>query len=135
MKKRALDTWDVLPKEMEAYLRHNGWHFNKKACEYAVGLMLDQDGNKAATWDRQQVDDLLKRHGVRVKDTNNYDYVYVANMCRSDNLGGSVPDELHLAMHVKETMEDKDAGEGQVMRRWYSDMVGKGEMVMWEELV
>ena len=24
---------------MTAYLRHNGWHFNKKLCDFAVSLM------------------------------------------------------------------------------------------------
>ena len=39
-KKAPLDIYDDMPSEMRSYLRHNGWHFNKKACEYAVNLML-----------------------------------------------------------------------------------------------
>ena len=27
------------PEGMIAYLRYNGWHFNKKACEWAVKQM------------------------------------------------------------------------------------------------
>lgn len=134
MRKTALDTWDTLPKDMELYLKHNGWHFNRKACEYAVRLMCDRNGGKAKPMERQQVDDLLTRFGVQLEDTNNYDYVYVANMCRNDYLGSSVADENRLALFVKDTLEDPDAGEGQTFRRWYSDMVGKGEMVFWEDL-
>ena len=39
--KQALDTFELefMPMEMKAYLRNNGWNFNKKACEYAVKLM------------------------------------------------------------------------------------------------
>lgn len=135
MKKTALDTWDILPKDMTAYLRHNGFHFNKMACEYAVSLMRDRNGSRAKPLTKQQVDELLSRFGVEVRDTNNYDYVYVANMCKNDYLGSSIPDDNRLAMFVKDTMDDPDAGEGQTFRRWYSDMVGKGEMIFWEDLL
>lgn len=30
MKRDSLDMYDELPKDMIAYLRHNGRHFNKK---------------------------------------------------------------------------------------------------------
>ena len=135
MKKSALDTWDELPKDMMMYLRHNGWHFNRQACEYACGLMRDRNGERIKPLTKQQVDEMLQRFGVELQDKNNYDYVYVANMCRADYLGSSIPDENRMAMYVKDTIEDKDAGEGQTFRRWYADMCGKGEMVFWEELL
>lgn len=133
-RKTALDTWDVLPGEMTAYLRHNGWHFNRRACEYAVGMMKSRSG-KMQPMTKKEVDELLEKYGVKLEDTNNYDYVYVANMCKADYLGGSVADENRLALYVKETIEDVDAGEGQTFRRWYSDMCGKGEMIFWEEMI
>ena len=37
--RESLDAYDYKPKEMVAYLRHNGWHFNKKMCEWAVAQM------------------------------------------------------------------------------------------------
>ena len=135
MKKTALDTWDMLPKDMTAYLRHNGWHFNKKACEYACSMMRNRSGEKASMLTKEQVDDMLQRFGVELTDKNSYDYVYVANMCRNDYLGSSVVDENRMALYVKDTIEDKDAGEGQTFRRWYSDMCGKGEMIFWEDML
>ena len=138
MRKRKipLDEWDDMPVEMKRYLKNNGWHFNKKACEYAVGMMVsDETGEELKPWTKQQVDDLLLANGVKLDDRNNYDYVYVANMCKADYLHSAVPDERHLAMFVMKTIEDKDAADGHVMRRWYSDMVGAGEMVFWDEIV
>lgn len=34
-----LDTKDKLPSGMENYLSYNGWHFNKRLCEYACSKM------------------------------------------------------------------------------------------------
>ena len=34
-----LDIRDKYPSGMEEYLSHNGWHFNKKMCEWAVSKM------------------------------------------------------------------------------------------------
>lgn len=31
-----LDAYDMKPEGMIAYLRYNGWHFNKKACEWEL---------------------------------------------------------------------------------------------------
>lgn len=135
MKKTALDTWDVLPKDMMLYLRHNGWHFNKKACEYAVSLMRDRNGSKSKPFSKEQVDEMMSMFGVKIESTNDYDYVYVANMCKNDYLNSSISDENHLALFVKDTIEDVDSCDGHIFRRWYSDMVGMGEMIFWEDLV
>lgn len=135
-KKTSLDTWYDVPEEMMAYLRNNGWHFNKKACDYAVDMMVsDETGEKLKPWTKEQVDGMLEGYGIKIEDKNNYDYVYVANMCKADYLKSAVPDERSAMVYVKKTIEDKDAADGHVMRRWYSDMVGAGEMIFWEELI
>lgn len=33
--KIPLDAYDMKPEGMIAYLRYNGWHFNKKMCDWA----------------------------------------------------------------------------------------------------
>ena len=40
-----LQEYDIIPKEMRAYLRNNGRHFNKKACEWAVKNMRKYNEN------------------------------------------------------------------------------------------
>lgn len=135
--KQALDTYDELPYSMKKYLSHNGWHFNKRACEWAVSLMrkLNPASNKierVEPYTKDQVDEMLKKYGVSIEDTSNYDYVFAANMCKADYLRSSVPDEQHLALYVKDVCDDIDAGDGTTMRRWYANCVANGQMVDWD---
>lgn len=39
-----LDARDKLPSGMDDYLSYNGWHFNKKLCEYACNKMRKGQG-------------------------------------------------------------------------------------------
>jgi hypothetical protein len=139
-KKTPLDIYDDIPREMRAYLSHNGWHFNKRACELATGLMRKKSPasgkmERIEPYTREQVEDMLKKYGVTIEDTSNYDFVFIANMCKADYLKSSVPDEQHLALFVKDTLSDPDAGDGVTMRRWYATMVANGEMVDWAEMM
>ena len=139
MTKQALDLYDDIPRDMKKYLSHYGWHFNKKACEYAVKLMkrISPATGKLERIDaftKEQVEDILKKYNV-VVDTGSYDFVYVANRCKADYLKSSIPDEHHLALYVKDVIEDGDAGDGAIMRMWYASMVAKGQMVDWEEIL
>lgn len=42
-----LDTYDMKPKGMLAYLRYNGWHFNKGLCEWAIRQMRSMNKTTA----------------------------------------------------------------------------------------
>lgn len=139
-RKQPLDIYDELPEDMRAYLQHYGWHFNRKACEYAVSLMRKKNPamgkmEKIEPYTKEQVDELLRKSNVTLEDTHNYDYVFAANMCKADYLKSSVPDELHLALYVKDVIDDPDAEDGVTMRRWYATMVANGEMVDWAEIL
>ena len=139
-KKTPLDTYDDIPRGMRTYLQHHGWHFGKRACEYAVSMMKRKSPasgklEKIDPYTKEQVEDMLKRHGVTIEDTSNYDFVFVANMCKADYLKSSVPDEQHLALFVKDTLSDPDGGDGVTMRRWYATMVSNGIGVEWDEML
>ena len=56
-------------------------------------------------------------------------------MCRSDYLGSSISDEVHLAKIIRDILDDADAGDGEVMRCWYAKMVARGIPVDWEDLL
>lgn len=136
----ALDYYDDFPRAMKNYLRHNGWHFNKKACDFAVSLMerkneATKSYEKIEPWKKEQVDELLVKNKVELSNNKGYDYVYVANMCKADFLGSSVPDEPHTAKYVRDVIDDPDGGDGMVMREWYAKMVSKGMPVDWEEML
>ena len=139
-KKQALDIYDDMPRDMKSYLSHYGWHFNKRACEYATKMMKKKNPasgklEKIEPYTKEQVEDMLKKYNITIEDTSNYDFVFVANMGKADYLKSSIPDEHHLALYVRDVLSDPDAGDGVTMRRWYATMVANGEMVDWEEIL
>ena len=77
----------------------------------------------------------MKAHGVKLNNNQLYDYVYVANMCKADFLGSSVPDEHYLSLYVKDVIDDVDASDGLVFNRWYADMCYLGHPIDWEEML
>lgn len=73
--------------------------------------------------------------GSKLENNTLYDYVYVANMCKADFLGSSVPDEGHLCKYIKDVIDDVDAYDGIVFNRWYADMCRSGVPIDWEEMI
>lgn len=63
--REPLDLYDTKPHGMSEYLRHNGWHFNRRMCEFAVSLMR-KDGKRIDPWRKEDVDELLKSASVRL---------------------------------------------------------------------
>lgn len=72
---------------------------------------------------KEMVDNTLKKHNVTLEYNELYDYVYVYNMGNNDFLSSSIPDEAHLALYVKDVIDDKDGYDGIVFNRWYADTV------------
>lgn len=135
-----LQDYDMIPNEMRVYLRNNGRHFNRKACEFAVSKM--RKWNEASRLferieplNKEQVDELLKTNGVQLSHEDGYDHVYIANMCRADFFGTAIDDERHLALYVKCVVEDADAVSGMIFNRWLADCDTKGLVIDWEELL
>lgn len=134
MKRQSLDIYDPIPEAMANYLSHNGWHFNKKMCEYAVSMMY-KNGKRITPYNKQQIDILLKNNGIQLENNVLYDHVYVANMGKADFLGSSIADERHLLMYIKDAIDDEDGYDGIVFNRWYADMCKKGIPIDWEEML
>lgn len=135
-----LQEYDIIPKEMMAYLRNNGRHFNKKACEWAVKNMRKYNEStrrleRIEPLDKTAVDELLKNNGITLDDARGYDYVYVANMCKADFYGTAIEDERHMALYIKCVIDDADAISGMIFNRWLADLDTKGIAVDWEELI
>lgn len=139
MRRQSLDIYDDMPDSMKSYLRNNGWHFNRKSCEFATRMMRrrDEAGNRerATGYTRDQVDDMLRRSGVEIENDVGYDVLYIANMCKCDYWGSSIQDEAHLAKIIKDIADDDDAGDGEVMRCWYAKTVARGIPVDWEDIL
>jgi len=131
-----LDVYDIVPKPMMKYKANNGWHFNDCAVKYAVSLMKKKNPASGKTepiepLTKEQVDNLLTKHGIKLEKSVGCDHVYVANMGKADYLGSSIIDEKHLALYIKDVIDDVDAPDGTVMRQWYAKMVADGLPVPW----
>ena len=134
-----LDARDKFPSGMEEYLAQNGWHFSKKMVDWATEGMYKEDPSgkriKIQPMLKNDVDELLKRHGVIIKNKFGYDYVFAANMCRADYFGSSVIDELHLALFVKDYVDDPDGYPELPFTRFYGDCIGTGRAIPWEDVL
>lgn len=140
MIRESLDRYDILPEDMMLYLRHNGKHFNRKLCEFAVSKMYRKDKNtdektsiKFIT--KEKLNQVLEAQNVILERNQLYDAVYVANMCKADFLGSSIEDDKHFALYIKDVIDDPDAYDGLVFNRWYADMCQKGIAIDWEEML
>lgn len=131
MIRKSLNIYDDRPASMKNYLKYYGEHFNKKLCQFAVSKM--DHGKTPVTKDK--IDEILSRNGIKLEHNELYDYVYVYNMGNNDFLGSSIPDERHLALYVKDVIDDKDGYDGIVFNRWYADTVVCGIPIEWEEML
>lgn len=138
MERTNLTQYDKYPEEMLTYLRHYGPHFNRKLFEFAVSMMtrvIDGKEQKISPYTREQVQKMLELHNVEVKRNQLYDAAYVANMGKADFLGSSITDEYHIALYIKDVIDDVDARDGIVFNRWYADMSYSGIAINWEDML
>lgn len=84
---------------------------------------------------KEQIDEMLKKYNITLEHNVGMDYCFVANMAKADYLKSSIPDEHHLALFVKDYIDDPDAGDGTTMRRWYATMIANGEVVEWDDML
>jgi len=128
--------YDEIPRGMDRYLNQYGCHFNKKLCKEAVSRMYRDEGDDEENhYTKEQVDALLESYGVKPKRGKLYDAVYVANMAKFDFLGRSVPDEKHLALYIKDALDDPDAEEGYIFNRFYADCMFMDNPIEWEDMI
>lgn len=131
--------YETMPEALAIYLSQNGPHFNKKCCEFAIAQMykIDDSGKESPieAMSKGEVEELLRSHGVKVKNAQLDDVTYVANMCVADYYKSSVPTKSHLAMYIKESLDDPDGGEGLMFNRWIADMKWFGIAIPWYDFI
>ena len=117
------------------YLRLYGPHFTKELCEFAVRLM-EKSGGPITPITKQELEEKLKQQNITLQYDTLYDAVYVANMCKADYLGSSVPNnDRSLCMYVKDTIDDPDGYDGQPFNRWLSDIEGMHIPIDWADFI
>lgn len=135
---RRTGSYDEIPDGMKAYINNYGCHFNKKLYEEAAGRMYKVTNGKKekiSPYTKERVDQILSANGIQLEHNVLYDACYVAMMCANDFLGKSVPDEKHLAMFVRDMLEDSDAEPGYIFNRWYADTVFMNNPIEWEDMI
>lgn len=125
---------------MREYLEAYGWHFSKKMCEWAVSKMRRKNTATGKSEpvdyvDKEKVDEILKKNNVKLENDIAYDSVYIFAMARADFLKSSITDEAHLAMFVKDYLDDEDGYPEIAFTRFYADCIGKGEVILWEDAI
>lgn len=140
--KQPIDMYDfdLMPRSKKIYVMQNGNHFNKELYQFAASMMFKKNkqtgkDEKVPVYTKEEVDNILKKHNIEVENKGGYDYMYVAQSARADYLGGSIPNEQYLAMHIKETCDDADAPDTYIFKSWCLRMDMLGEVVDWEDYV
>lgn len=138
--KEPLDIYETMPREMRSYLSHYGWSFNKRACECAIKAMRRRNpatgkNDPIEMKSKEEVEDILAKHGVKLECNTGYDFVYIYHMAYSDYFKSSITDEQHLALFVKDYIDDPDNEGGNAFRKWYVDCIAKGEPVEWSDML
>ena len=120
---QRLDTYDKMPPAMKNYLSLYGWHFSKKMCEWAVSKMevenkTTKQEEKLVPIKKEEVEELLKKYGIK-----------------ADYYKSSIMDEAHLALFVKDYIDDPDGYDGLPFTRFYADCIGSGTPIIWDDML
>ena len=130
-----LDSYEMIPEEQRAYLMNYGKNFNEKMCRFAVSMMRDRKGNKVDMVKKDELEKKLKENNIEIENDVMYNGVYVFAMCMADFMGGSIEDEKHALLYVKDYIDDPDAADGQVFNRFFADCVNAGIPIDWAEMI
>lgn len=131
-----LDFYDILPAGMEAYLASHGHHFSRPMLEWAVSMMRGRNGARSEAPDRKEFDNIMRSYGQELDRSHGYyDGIYVWCMAKSDYMGSSITDEQHLAMFVKDYIDDIDGNPTRAFDEFYINCIAKGIDIPWEDLI
>lgn len=135
-----MDIYDDFPAGMVNYMRNYGKHFNKKMYEFAVSKMYkvnktNNSKENAKPLSREEFDLMMTKFNIKLNNDVLYDGMYVMSMATSDFFGSSLPDEHHVALYVKDYIDDPDQVDGFVFNRFYADCVLKGEPIEWDDML
>lgn len=133
-----LDMYDDIPREMKAYLRNYGFHFNKKSVAAAIrGMKRYNDTTKRLerieAVDKQHIEEIMKQHGITIEDNVGYDFVYYFHQAMADLYGNVLQDERGVCMYVAAMINDADMKGGNAFRHYLVDLDAKGIGADWED--
>lgn len=118
----------------DKYINIYGWHFSKELCQYAISLMK-KNNMPIESLSKEVIDQILLQYGVVLNNNIEYDYVFIANMCKADYYGSSILNEQQMALYIKDTIDDEDASNETTFRRWLATMEGNHQIINWEQFI
>lgn len=129
-----------LPQDMKRYIKHFGFHFNKKLYEYAVSLMRKKVKGSEKTEpmkpiEKSKFDEILSKHNITLKYDELCDGMFVYSMAMSDFYESSLPTEKEVALYVQDYVDDVDKIDGFIFNRWVADMFLEGQLIEWDEFI
>lgn len=119
----------------EEYVDQYGHNFNRKLYEFAVSLMRDRNGSGIKALPKEQVTEWLKTQGVTLKNDIGYNAAYIYAMAKADYYGSSIKDNIHLALFVKDYMEDPDGNPERAFDGFVMSCRAKDEPIFWDEML
>lgn len=125
-----------MPKGMDAYLSSHGHHFSKPMLEWAVSMMRDKGGRKVQLPEKKRLDEIMSGYGIDIKRKEGYyDSLYVWCMATADYFTSSIGDEHHLALFVKDYIDDPDGNPTRAFDEFYVNCTAKGIDIPWEDMI
>lgn len=129
-----VEFWDN--PDYKKYEEKYGEHFNDKLAVWASKQMDNARGEKAHSWNVEQVKGAFASYGFAKPETSTWgDATYAANMAYADYYGGSLKSEAEVIRHAHEDIADPDAYPGKVFNRWLADVMGKSVEVPWADFI
>lgn len=119
----------------EEYTDQYGCHFNKKLYEWAVSMMRDRNGSSIQPMQKEQVTEFLRANGITLKNDRGYDAAYVHAMAKADYWGSSISDDAHLALFVRDFIDDADGTKTKAFDHFVVDCRAKEEPIFFDEMM
>lgn len=99
-------------------------------------IILSVTASSRKALDKKEFDELMRVYNQKLERKDGYyDGLYVWAMATSDYLGSSIIDEQHLAMFVKDYIDDVDGNPTRAFDEFYINCVAKGIDIPWKDLI
>jgi hypothetical protein len=77
----------------------------------------------------------LRSNGVELDNDKGYDAAYVHALAKADYFGSSIEDDAHLALFVKDFLDDPDGTDTKAFDHFVMDCRAKGEPIFWDMMI
>lgn len=126
----------ITEEEAQYQDRYHG-HFSRRLAEWAVSMMERKDlvSGKVTPikpYSIEEVEEMIEPFRKQIGEEAIYDCWYLANMCKADYLGSSIPDKEHVALFIKDTILDIDGDATSVLATFRAKCDVKRIPIMWE---